>query len=303
MSTTEWVLVSIIGIIIFVIIIIIAIAAISARGAGTEKNKDAPSKKTVWWKAGLITTGLLIIVVVIYSYWGSFTAWVSSWFSPQTVDKATGEIVEDGSEGFSLQTIEDAPGVVWEWITMYTNTFFILVAVVVIMLFIASRFRPKKNQKAGGSSDWGGTLIVLAILLPVGYAIFAALSGAMSFFGVWDDVAVAVHGPKAEKAEERRLSRQAYEAPVPTATESACGTAFAAVKDCKRIAFRNGGTFDYRALTGHCPGYDRKNALNITPIEDGFTHAYSSRYPNRETVVHFYSLKPGQAFLGYTCPS
>ena len=199
---------------------------------------------------------------------------------------------------FSLEAIEAAPAKIFSWAATYTTSFILIVVVVVIILFTINSLRPKKNQEAGGSSDWAGTLIVLVIIVSVGFAATVVLSKARSLFGVSDDV--AVHGPEAE---ERRLSRQVDIAPVPTATESACGTTFAAVKDCKRIAFRNGGTFDYRALTGHCPGYDRKNALNITPIEDGFTHAYSSRYPSRETVVHFYSLKPGQAFLGYTCPS
>lgn len=89
----------------------------------------------------------------------------------------------------------------------------------------------------------------------------------------------------------------------PEAIESACGPAFASVNNCVKVTFRNGGTYDYRALSGHCPGYDRKGALNIKPIEDGFTHRYSSKYPGRDTVVHFYSLSRGQTMLGYTCGS
>lgn len=91
--------------------------------------------------------------------------------------------------------------------------------------------------------------------------------------------------------------------PKPEVITTGCDKTFSSVKKCIRVTLRNGGTFDYRALSKHCPGYDREGALNIRPIEDGFTHRYSSKYSSGETVVHFYSLERGQKLFSKTCPS
>lgn len=81
-----------------------------------------------------------------------------------------------------------------------------------------------------------------------------------------------------------------------------CGKEFVSTKDCQKVILTSKNEFTYRALPGHCPGYDRPDALTIQPIEDYYTNIYRSKYEG-ETIVHFYSLEQGQEFMGYTCPT
>jgi heme/copper-type cytochrome/quinol oxidase subunit 2 len=186
MGIVNWIFFVLFVLVILTIIILISIAIKSGQGnnqkVAATKPKEISANKISWLMLGFIITTLVVLIVGIYSYWGSFITWVT--------------------KELSLQAVEEAPGKLIDWAGTYSTTFALIVIVVVIVAYTLNRiFGAKKEKRVSKESDPVGTFFGFIIIVVLA-AVFLLLAGSVaSVTGLFDDIENVYSGNRSKSTQ------------------------------------------------------------------------------------------------------